>query len=66
MPIPGFCNQTLSKKQHSEILTDVRGLNHADVVSAVTYAAYAFLRMFTNETSNVGLLGRGTATGNNG
>jgi len=43
--------------------TNVRSLDHADVVSTVPDAAHPFLGEGTNEASNICLLRRRTSTG---
>jgi len=46
-------------------LTNIGGLNHADIVSPISNTAYRFLGKFPDEARDVGLLCGRASTGDN-
>lgn len=61
IPTPETTNQLEFKKGLLQ-LTDVCGLDHADIVSAVAYAANSFLGVLADQTGDVGFLSRRAST----
>jgi hypothetical protein len=48
------------------VRTNIGSLNHANIIASITDTAYPFSCMFPDETCDIGLLGWGTATSDNG
>jgi len=64
IPTPRFrCQLNRETRGEDVELTNVGGLDHTDVISAIADTAYTLLGVFPNKTGNVGLLGRRTPAG---
>jgi hypothetical protein len=44
-------------------LTDVRSLDHRDIIATVAYTAHSLLGELPNQSCHIGLLGGGATTG---